>query len=354
MVTPQLLGLTYHSTLGAASVGFSISCAVFGMLTTQVIIYYQRYFEDTNGYKILVGLLWSLELMDQIFIGYAVYYYSITHYGDPSVLLNEDIVWPLLAQVIVGNVVGGIVKCCFALRVWRFSHRNYLIAVPIFFLILAQSGLAVVYCVRGFQLNKLIYANQLRVIASVSLAAGMVTDVAIAVALCVLLRKLRTGFKKSDTLITTLTVYAINTGALTGAVALVTLIMYNISPNAFYFMSTYFTLGKLYAISLLCTLNTRRSIRGKGTDQQDPPSVNTSAARNTLFLVSPTRSKGGQPSSPHLFNSKLEPNVEVGIRQEVSITSDNEQHVEFSRARVVSDGSHRPSQYPRRPKPGSF
>ena len=52
-------------------------------------------------------------------------------------------------------------------------------------------------------------------IATWSLSAGVATDLAIALALCYFLRKLRTGFKKSDSLVNMLCIYAINTGILT-------------------------------------------------------------------------------------------------------------------------------------------
>ena len=103
---------TFHETLGAASIGFSLSCGVFGILTTQMFIYFRRYPRDKIGYKILVSLLFLrsasnsncrgpgrrdmvsftpnsslnvaldchrfLELIDQIFVGYSIYYYTIS------------------------------------------------------------------------------------------------------------------------------------------------------------------------------------------------------------------------------------------------------------------------------------
>lgn len=57
---PEMASLlpTYHETLGAASVGFSLSCGVFGVLTTLLFIYFRRYPQDTVGYKALVSELY--------------------------------------------------------------------------------------------------------------------------------------------------------------------------------------------------------------------------------------------------------------------------------------------------------
>jgi hypothetical protein len=51
---------TFHETLGAASIGFSLSCGVFGILTTQMFIYFKRYPKDKAGYKALVSFLLSI------------------------------------------------------------------------------------------------------------------------------------------------------------------------------------------------------------------------------------------------------------------------------------------------------
>lgn len=49
-----MAGFSFDSTLGAASIGFSVSCVVFGVLSTQVFTYFQRYPSDRPAYKILV------------------------------------------------------------------------------------------------------------------------------------------------------------------------------------------------------------------------------------------------------------------------------------------------------------
>ncbi|PPQ64158.1 hypothetical protein CVT24_008793 [Panaeolus cyanescens] len=315
--------LSIPDTLGAASIGFSVSCVVFGVLTMQAFTYYQRYPEDKWPYKILVAALWALELLDQIFVGYSVYYYTVTHYGNVQVFLLDDVIWTLILQVVLGCFVGTLVKICFTLRVWMFSKRNVYITGFIVILILGQFGVAVLYSIRCFQLNKLVLASQLRLVASLSLGTGLVTDFAIAAALCYFLRRLRTGYRKSDTLVNTLTIYAVNTGALTGALSLLTLILYNARPDTFFFMASYFSLGKLYAISFICTLNTRKVIRGRGTDRQGS-SANTSgnARNNTFMLVTPSNARAQRPDfTSHQNHLK---SVEIGVHQEVSVIMDLE------------------------------
>ncbi|KAG7093745.1 hypothetical protein E1B28_007396 [Marasmius oreades] len=125
-----------------------------------------------------------------------------------------------------------------------------------------------VFTVKAFQLPSVFDVVNLRVLGTVALGLGVLTDIMIAIALCYYLNKLRTGYKQSDSLVNSLVRYAINTGAFTSAVSVTTLILYNLMPTNLVFIATYFVLSKLYAISFMATLNTRRIIRGKGTDRQ--------------------------------------------------------------------------------------
>jgi hypothetical protein len=154
------------------------------------------------------------------------------------------------------------------MRIWRFSKKNIYITGIIYLIIFAQFGTALAYCVSASKLPNLVQLPELYLLASLALGGGLMTDVVIAAALCFFLRRLRTGSKRSDNLVNTLSIYAINTGALTGAIALLTLVLYDTYSGAFYFMAPYFLLGKLYVISFLCTLNTRKVLTGRGTELQ--------------------------------------------------------------------------------------
>jgi len=168
------------------------------------------------------------------------------------------------------------VKLYFGFRVWRFSKRNIWITGLILFLALGQLGLALAFTVQAFKLPSVFAVHQLQTLGTISLGVGVCTDILTAGALCFFLNQLRTGMKSSDSLVDNLCNYAINTGALTSTVSVTTLILYNVlSTNNLYFVATYFILSKLYAISFMATLNTRRSIRGRGTDHQGATTNNT-------------------------------------------------------------------------------
>ncbi|KAJ6542184.1 hypothetical protein DFH09DRAFT_1174245 [Mycena vulgaris] len=316
-------------TLGAALIGFAFSCVVFGVNTNQVFTYFLRYPEDKLAYKFLVSLIWFLELVDQAFIGHSVYFYTITNYTKPLVLLLDPVAWTLILQLTIGALIGTIVRLCFAMRVWRFSQKNIPVTVAVVALTLAELGLAIAYTVKCFQNPFLTTIPNLKMLASLSLGAGVITDIFTASALCYFLRKFRTGHKRADSLVNTLTVYAVNTGAFTAAVSLLTLIFYDLHPHNFQFLAFYFILSKLYAISFLCTLNTRRIIRGKGTEREDGRSGTAGASANISgnhFYISHaprTNTSGyhGEYSNPREEVSTSK-GLEIGVHQTVSVSTD--------------------------------
>ncbi|TRM65020.1 hypothetical protein BD626DRAFT_567876 [Schizophyllum amplum] len=325
--------MNVDETIGAMSIGFSVSCLLFGVLSTQVFIYFRRYPYDMYGYKAFVIGIWMLELMGQVLIGHAVYYYTISHFAEPLVFITGDVVWTLIVQIIFGDVVGSLVKACFALRVYRFSGRNWWVTGIIFFLILAQFGLGIAYTQRSFVLNRLVLIPKIKTIATLALSANVATDASIAIALCFFLGKLRTGHHKSDTMVNKLTVYAINTGLLTSLVSLSTLLLYNLRPQTFEFMAMFFVLSKLYAISLMCTLTTRKIVRGRGTDREGLTSgytgggtsfIGGTATSNTVYKINHHHRTAGMPRTPHTHSQKANGALEIGIRQEVSVVSDIE------------------------------
>ncbi|KAI0700150.1 hypothetical protein C8T65DRAFT_742210 [Cerioporus squamosus] len=250
-----------NSTFGALFIGFGASCVAFGILSMQAYTYFRRYPLDVWWYKCLVGAIWVLELVDQAFIGHAVYFYVVTNWGMVTALLSAP-VWSLVLQVAIGAAVGAIVKVCFGLRVWRFSKHNIPVTMLIMLGALAQLAAAFYFTVKAIDIKSLAQVGS----SSIALGLGMATDVITAAALCWFLRNLKTGFAKDDSIINKLTVYAINTGVISSAISLSTLILYDLMPTNFIFMAFYFVLSKVYANSFYAALNTRRSVRGVGTE----------------------------------------------------------------------------------------
>ncbi|KAJ7761805.1 hypothetical protein B0H16DRAFT_1530597 [Mycena metata] len=265
---PQAL-FTLDNTLGAIVVGFAVACVIFGILLTQGWTYFSRYNSDSTLYKLLVVLILLLETTDQSFIGHAVYFYTVTSAGNATAVATGTTTWSIILQQAVGSVVGTIVKCCFATRVYRFSDRNIFITGFIILLSLGQLAVALIFTIQAFQLPSIPAVFRLKTLATISLGLGSFTDVVTAASLSFFLWRMRTNHKSAaNSLIMRLVMDAVNTGILTTAVSLSTLFLFDFLTGNLIFAATYFMLSKLYAVSFLATLNARRVVHGRGTDHE--------------------------------------------------------------------------------------
>ncbi|KAI0358275.1 hypothetical protein OH77DRAFT_1258192 [Trametes cingulata] len=300
-----------NSTFGALFIGFGASSLAFGVLSMQAWNYFRRYPSDVWWYKCLVAMIWILELVDQALIGHAVYFYIVTKWGQILALLQGPI-WTLVATV------GALVKICFGMRVWRFSKHNIPITMLIMLGTLAQLAAAFVFTVKAIAIPSIARVGELKLVGSIALGLGMATDVVTAAALCYFLRGLKTGYHRDDSIVNTLTLYAINTGVITSAISLSTLILYDLMPTNFIFMAFYFVLSKVYANSFFAALNTRRSIRGRGTEGDHttvPTFLMVGQTTKQEVHVDPVYSI--QSSGTANNRSRADPDVEYSPRIEV-------------------------------------
>ncbi|KAF9258571.1 hypothetical protein L218DRAFT_948290 [Marasmius fiardii PR-910] len=228
---PSVVIPPVDDTLGAALIGFSISSVILGLILKEIFTYYRRYPNDRRLYKFMVGAVGILEVTEEAFIGHYLYHYMITNYTNPAAFFIEDFVWSLMLPVVIGAVVGTIVKLCFAMRVWRFSEQNIFITGLIAILTLAQLALGITFTAKSYALRKLMLAPRLKIIASLSLGSGALTDIITALTLCYYLRKFRTGYGQAHQLVYKLSLYAINTGTLTSIMSLGALIFVESLPD---------------------------------------------------------------------------------------------------------------------------
>ncbi|KAK1225072.1 hypothetical protein PQX77_011992 [Marasmius sp. AFHP31] len=286
-------------TVGAALIGVLIASVLYGISVIQTYIYFivkpsetPRERNDTWYLKSLaspvssesktpltgllqVGSVFVFDTIHQVFICHTstnrspppsfsltptyprpiiVYTYLVLDAGDPLAL--NTVVWSLLAEVLCNGFIGFLVQSFLALRVWRSPRLT-----PTPLLELEAFGIQALLSVRTFA--DLAKMKWLSILVNALAAAG---DVYITASLSFLLHRSRTGFQRSDAIITRLIHFTVNTGLLTTCCAVGSLISILAAPTTFIYIAFFFTIGRLYANSLLCTLNARSYIRDSGND----------------------------------------------------------------------------------------
>lgn len=87
------------------------------------------------------------------------------------------------------------------------------------------------------------------------------TDAVIAASLCYMLRGMRTGSHRTDSLLSKLMLYAVNTGVSTSLLSLSAIIIAKTRADTFIMGAIDLLLSKLYINSFLAMLNARQSLR---------------------------------------------------------------------------------------------
>ncbi|EPS97992.1 hypothetical protein FOMPIDRAFT_1051898 [Fomitopsis schrenkii] len=258
------LGPTY----GAAYIGVQlILYRLYGVTHLQVFVYFREYHRDTLWNKLVVCWLWALDSLHLAFCVYMLYWYLITSYG--NVFKLQEVHWSFQAETIMTAMVVICVHALYTIRVWHLEatvrehngwHRFRPISSVIIIAFLAGLTAVFVLCYDIVRVKSLITAfqpSELWRITYYPLATAAFVDTLIAAALCYLLSRCRTG---TDTVITWLMFYTLNTGMVTTICTLTSIILLAVFRGKFYFITVEFIMVKLYINSYLAMLNARSSL----------------------------------------------------------------------------------------------
>ncbi|KAI6158203.1 hypothetical protein BKA82DRAFT_2176431 [Pisolithus tinctorius] len=272
---------------GSALIGGLISAMLYGITTLQTYVYYMHYAEDAPTTKFLVAAIWILDTIHISFICHMLYYYLITNYGVPTSL--ERIVWSFPVRK------PKLQRCtdlqCFhhlgvaSSECTRGLHSSmWLVTAPIILLILVHFGFALETAILMFINQQFSILTQFYAVAP-ALAIVALVEVLITVSLCVLFYDggSRSGFPRSKRLFHTLTIYAINRCCLTLLVTVAELAV-NLDQLNNWTIGLDFIIGKLYANSLLASLNSREHLRSKDEGTLPDLPISTINFANPLKL----------------------------------------------------------------------
>lgn len=252
---------TADSTLGPGYIGVPISALAYGITCCQAYYYYQsdRAGRDHWLLKSCVAVLMLVITCQQAFIIHAIYHYMVKNFANPCTLLQQ-VVWSVPADLALNTPTQIVVGGFMVYRTWNLGHNIYITGVCAL-LLLAASVMSIVYTVQLISLPTLLGVfTELRVIGITVLAMFALADTSTSVALVVHLYRRRTGFRRSDNLITKLIRLTISTNAFTTLITLAGLVAYVVGTHSFYITFFSFLLDKLYINAMLTALNLRNSI----------------------------------------------------------------------------------------------
>ncbi|KZT27400.1 hypothetical protein NEOLEDRAFT_138023 [Neolentinus lepideus HHB14362 ss-1] len=248
------------TTFGILFIALVVSSVCYGLTLLQTWIYFRRYPQDRWWIKALVFVLWMLDTFHTTLCTIAIYWYLVTNYGNVPTL--DDSYWSVNLQTDMAGLIGVIVQLFFARRVWILSQNKIIVGL-IGVLSLLHFALGIVFTAEAFKLKHFSKYSSLTWVSCVGFGAAALADIMIATAMCYYLSQRRTEFKRTNSVITTLMIYSINTGLLTSVIATTCVIAFAVSPTSFVWLSFFWVLGKCYVNSVMAMLNSRDEIRDR-------------------------------------------------------------------------------------------
>jgi len=255
-------------------------------------MYFQNYSRDALSLKVMVFFLWMCDTAHLALITHDTYFHGITNFSNPAAL--EIPTLSIMISVIITAISDLIVRYIFGRRLWKLSGGNIPLAISIAVISLLGFGSSLGFTSLGIIYNTYLKFFKISYLLYLAFGSAVVADAIIASALCIVLAKSRTGFRRTDSLVNILLVYTINTGLLTGIVAMLCFILYAVMPDTYIFLAIYLNLSKLYLNALLATLNARSNLQDQmnGAISTIPlPGIAESGSDNSSKRI---------PTSPHI------------------------------------------------------
>ncbi|KAG6380553.1 hypothetical protein JVT61DRAFT_4912 [Boletus reticuloceps] len=251
---------TVATVYGSMLLGTCFGCALTGIVFVQCVLYYKLYPGDFAWTKALVFLVWAFDMMHTVCIVSATWESVITNFNEPA---KMDQIPPALGlSVAVTAVVTFMVHCFFANRIRMLTKRWY-IAAPLVFLAFLRLFSA---CVSTSEIIRLKhYSLFIKPYPSwvftlgVTLSASV--ELIITTVMVIFLGSRKTGFANMNHVINSLILYTLETGGFTTLVTIASLLCWLLMRHNLIFLGMHFAIAKLYANSLLATLNMRKRFR---------------------------------------------------------------------------------------------
>ncbi|GAW06794.1 hypothetical protein LENED_008743 [Lentinula edodes] len=268
---------------GPMFIGYSFNIVLYGIMITQVYLYFSSFKKDRVWMKMLVAGLLLADTVNAIFDAVYLYDSLIIHFDNVKYLGNAT--WdPALTALIAGTV-----QLFFAWRVKVLTTNWWMVLIVVIASLTGLiGGLITTYEVgvtphfvnfRHFKWSVIMW-----------LAGECFAD----------LRKHKTGFQASDELVDRIIRLTVQTGLLTSLCAILDLIFFLCDPTGTHLIFN-FPLAKLYTNSVMSSLNSRgawnySTIAGSGKLGDSTPNVITTgdigadiSRRNMAPPVSPSR-----------------------------------------------------------------
>ncbi|OCB91616.1 hypothetical protein A7U60_g1115 [Sanghuangporus baumii] len=269
------------STFGCLFIAVILTSALWGVGCLQFYLYCEKYWKTERRWlKVYMSLLWILDTVNQAFISNDTYVLFVKGIANPALLARNSKSGS--ATSILTAFIDAMVQAIFIQRAWYLSDKNRILAGVSSAAVLVQFALTMTFFGRIVGVTDITLIAKSIPIELASAVVGALTDTFLAVTLVWLLRKGRSGFRRSDSIVNRLVTYTVGSGLVTAICALFALISAAVAPHSFVYMLAGLLTSKLYFNCLLASLNARSSLRAAANQESGGLSIHLENSSSSI------------------------------------------------------------------------
>ncbi|KIN97279.1 hypothetical protein M404DRAFT_160698, partial [Pisolithus tinctorius Marx 270] len=250
---------------GPFFIGLTVNIFLYGVLTTQVYLYFTAYKKDRPWLKILVVILYIADTFNCIISIYYIYDALVSHFGDEANLLRAS--WGHPRDNLRKGTIGAVVQHFFAWRVYMMTKKVFIVLAIILCSLVNLAG-SLGATIRVAVNPNLSELPRLAVEVTMWLVGAVLADMIIAVSLVWHLRRYKHFYPALTSIINRILRMTVQTGVLTTIVAIIDLACY-LTINSGIHLIFNIPLSKLYTNCMLSSLNARRARKYDGSLEQE-------------------------------------------------------------------------------------
>ncbi|KAH9895565.1 hypothetical protein C8Q73DRAFT_789362 [Cubamyces lactineus] len=287
-MTPSL-----NSTFGAAFLGVIVGCIMYGVILYQAFVYHHTFPADSPSLKRLVLAVLFAETAHTVlwvFVRYAMnhrcvyqrraelearsYEYFVVNFLDPASLHENN--WYANLTIPVGQVTGLTHVIFYARQVFlAMPHHRWVVALASA-IMMGAFAFSIVVTVKGFHANTLLELSQFNVRNNSSLSSWIIccaygftvlAELLLSSALIVWLRRQKSVFKQTNSAISRVVTYTLNTGLVNIVVGLLVFVFALVYPHDLIYTGLSIVGIKLCSIAVLAMLNSRTELAARMAHQ---------------------------------------------------------------------------------------
>ncbi|KAH8111605.1 hypothetical protein DFH11DRAFT_1512845 [Phellopilus nigrolimitatus] len=260
---------SFELLVGPLLIGVVVNAFVFGICIMQLVEYFLGRHRDSWKLVALLAWVFSIDVFQVASSVAMLWHYVVANFTNPAALASGP--WEYATLPIFNALTTLPIQHFMAWRIMRFARSRTLFAF-LSALSLAQAALGCAAAAGGLRSTALAAHVAIVPLADAWLAASVACDMSITVLLMYYLNKSRTGFERTDSVISRICRVTVEAAVPVTFLCLLDLIFLTTTPNNNLHYMFALPVGRLYTNTLLSTLNERESLRRSLEGDNSTPS----------------------------------------------------------------------------------